>query len=50
MFALCQLTFVDHGGGSEDDVTADHVGSPDRLRLCIRQTFGGHGGSTGRLT
>ena len=31
MSAFCQLTDLDHGGASGDDVTADHVGSPERL-------------------
>lgn len=31
MFAACHLTLLDHGGGSAEEVTEDHVGSPDRL-------------------
>lgn len=31
MLAACQLTLADHGGGVEDDVTDDQVGSPERL-------------------
>ena len=34
MLALTQFTDSDHGGGVLDDVTADHVGSPDRLEHC----------------
>ena len=28
---FCQETDLDHGGGSGEDVTEDHVGSPERL-------------------
>ena len=31
MSAFCHLTDFDHGGASGDEVTADHVGSPERL-------------------
>ena len=31
MSAFCHLTDLDHGGASGDEVTADHVGSPERL-------------------
>ena len=31
MSAFCQETSDDHEGGSEEEVTADHVGSPERL-------------------
>ena len=34
MLALTQFTDSDHGGGVLEDVTADQVGSPDRLRCC----------------
>lgn len=30
MSAFSQTTDVDHGGGTEDDVTDDQVGSPER--------------------
>lgn len=32
MFALFQLTFFDHSGAVDSEVTADHLGSPERLR------------------
>ena len=32
MSPLAQLTEVDHGGAMDDDVTEDHVGSPERLQ------------------
>ena len=31
MSAFAHETEVDHGGGSGEDVTADQVGSPERL-------------------
>lgn len=31
MFAACHLTCFDHGGGSAEEVTPSHFGSPDRL-------------------
>jgi hypothetical protein len=31
MLAVCQWTDSDHGGGVEEAVTEDHVGSPERL-------------------
>lgn len=36
MSAFCQETEVDHGGGLGEEVTVDHLGSPDRLEACIR--------------
>lgn len=34
MSPFCQFTSLDQGGGSEEDVTADQTGSPDRLVQC----------------
>jgi len=38
MSALCQLTLLDQGGGLGEEVTADQVGSPDRLGYVSRWT------------
>ena len=35
MLAACQLTLVDHGGGVEEDVTDDQLGSPERLYAAL---------------
>ena len=32
MSPLCHRTDFDHGGGSGEDVTVDHCGSPERLK------------------
>lgn len=34
MLALTQFTEVDQGGGVDEAVTADQVGSPERLGWC----------------
>jgi hypothetical protein len=46
MSPLAHVTEVDHGGGVEDEVTADHEGSPERLETVqtgvkrrIRKTY-----------
>jgi hypothetical protein len=31
MFAFCHWTDLDHSGAVGEDVTEDHVGSPERL-------------------
>lgn len=36
--ALFQVTDFDHGGASEEDVTDDQVGSPERLE-CYERSF-----------
>ncbi len=36
MSAFCQETEVDHGGGLGEEVTVDHLGSPERLEARIR--------------
>jgi len=33
MSPFCHDTDLDHDGGSGDEVTEDHVGSPERLQL-----------------
>lgn len=35
MSPLAQSTDFDHGGGVFEEVTADHVGSPERLNLSL---------------
>lgn len=37
MSAFCHLTDLDHGGALGEDVTADQVGSPERLMEVISQ-------------
>jgi hypothetical protein len=34
MFALFQLTLLDHAGAVDSEVTEDQLGSPERLRGC----------------
>ena len=34
MSPLAQVTEVDQGGAVGEDVTDDHVGSPERLQVC----------------
>jgi hypothetical protein len=34
MSAACQVTELDQDGGVDDEVTEDHVGSPERLWNC----------------
>lgn len=39
MSPLVQLTDVDHGGGVCEEVTADHVGSPERLQAILEMVL-----------
>jgi hypothetical protein len=39
MFALCQLTLLDHAGAVDSEVTEDQLGSPERLCRCHVSTL-----------
>jgi hypothetical protein len=40
MSPLAHVTDVDHGGGVDEEVTADHEGSPERLECVTRSIEG----------